>query len=465
MERKEFRLLLTAGLAFGLSLATAAVAQNWPSFRGPHARGVADGQDLPVTWDVQTSQNVVWKQDIPGVAHSSPVVWGDHLFVTTAVSDQAGDLKLGDTGGIDLASDPVPFSWQVLALDKETGKTIWETRVVEGKPRAKRHVKSSQANATPVTNGDVVAAILGSEGLFVLDSKTGEIQWKKDLGVLDPGLFGDTSSQWGHASSPVIWRDRVIVQVDRHEKSFLAAYDLKNGKELWKIDRRQRPVWATPTIHEGETRTELIVIGGEEVKGFDPETGKELWSFRDEAEVKTPTPFVAGDKVIVSGGYRGRPIYALKLGASGDLSVPEGQDSGGGLVWRTDRGGPYTSTPVVYGKHVYAVTDKGVLGVYDLETGERLHRERSDDSYSASPVASDGKIYFTGENGSVTVVQAGPELEVLATQDMGEPCMGTPAISDGTLYFRCRDHVFAVAKVETPRPETSKKPEDAQGAD
>lgn len=439
--------------------AAPAVAQNWPSFRGPHARGVADEQNLPTSWNVESGESLLWRVDVPGLAHSSPVVWGERLFVTTAVAKDLPALKLGDSGGIDLAADRTPFTWKALALDARSGRLLWEKELASGVPRAQRHVKASQANATPATDGEHVAVILGSEGLFVLDADSGELRWKKDLGVLDPDLFGDTSSQWGHGSSPVIWQDRVIVQVDRHEDSFLAAYELPAGKELWKVERKQRPVWATPTIHEGAEGTELIVVGGEEVKGFDPSTGKELWRFRDEAEVKTPTPFVAGDKIVLAGGYRGRPVYTLPVGARGDLSVPEGAESGGALVWRSERGGPYTSTPVAYRDHLYAANDEGILSVYRLDTGERLLRKRSEDTYSASPVASDGRIYFTGENGTVTVVGAGPELEILATNDMGEPCMGTPAISGGVMYLRCRDHLFAVAKAPEPPKAEPQKPE------
>lgn len=434
-----------------LLAAAPVVAQNWPSFRGPHARGVADDQSLPTSWNVESGENLLWRADLPGLAHSSPVVWGERIFVTTAVAKDLPALKLGDSGGIDSAADRTRFTWKALALDARSGRVLWEKELASGVPRAQRHVKASQSNATPATDGKYLVAIVGSEGLYALDLR-GNLLWQRDLGVLDPGLFGDETSQWGHASSPILWQDRVFVQVDRHAGSFLAAYELATGKELWKVARDEMPVWATPTLHDGPRGPELIVVGGNYVRGYRPQDGEELWKFHDHAEVKTPTPFVVDGKIVLAGGYRGRPVYTLKTGGRGDLSVPEGEETGGGLVWRSDRGGPYTSTPVAYRGHLYAANDEGILSVYRLDTGERLLRERSEDTYSASPVASDGKIYFTGENGTVTVVEAGPELEILATNDMGEPCMGTPAISGGVLYLRCRDHLFAVSKTPEPPP-------------
>ena len=327
---------------------------------------------------------------------------------------------------------------------------LWQKDAATGAPRAKRHVKSSQANATPATDGRTVVALLGSQGLFAFSAE-GEPLWHQDLGVLDPGLLGDTGSQWGHGSSPILAGDRVIVQVDRHRDSFLAAYDLATGKQLWKVARDERPVWATPTYFPAGGRDELIVIGGNFVRGYRATSGEELWRFADQAEVKTPTPFVAGERVILAGGYRGRPLLALKAGGSGDLSEREGHS--GALLWRSERGGPYTSTPVVYGDHVYAVTDTGVLTVYDLASGQQLSRQRTSDTYSASLVAGDGKVYLTGEGGTVTVLAAGAEPKVLAENAMNEPCFATPAIAGGSLYLRCRGHLYAIARTaEKPAP-------------
>ena len=430
------------------SLASAAAADsNWPQFRGPGAVGVADGQNLPVSWNVETGKNIRFVTAIRGLGHSSPVIWGDRIFLTSAETAEPPELRLGDDGGIDLFDDDADFVWRVLAIDKNSGKILWEKDAARGKPRAGRHVKSSQANSSAATDGKVVATILGSEGLVVFDVDGKEL-WRTDLGTLDPGLYGNAESSWGHASSPIVHDGRVIVQVDRHAESFLAAYAAASGRQLWTVARDERPGWATPIIHPGDGRTDLIVLGSVHARGYDPATGKERWMFKDEAQVKTTTPFIAGDRLILAGGYRGRPIHALPLGGSGD--VPER------ALWTSERGGPYTSTPVVVGKRVFSVANEGILVAWDLETGERLGRQRVDEHFSASIVASDGKLYLAGEGGEVVVVEADETLEQLARNDMGESCMATPAISDGTLYVRTAAKLYAIAASDESKTEAGK---------
>jgi outer membrane protein assembly factor BamB len=421
-----------------------AVAENWPSFRGPFARGVRDGENLPADWDVRTGRNIRFKTAIPGLGHSSPIVWGDRVFLTSAVGSSTAPLKLGDSGGTDPAEDPGTLSWRLYCLSARDGRMLWEREAFAGPPRARRHAKGSQANATPVTDGRTVVAVFGSGGVAAYDFE-GRLRWKADLGPLNPGLFGDPSSEWGHGSSPVIDGDRVFVQVDRHAQSFLAAFDVGTGRRQWTAQRDERPVWATPTVHESGGRKELIVVGGYHVRGYDPRDGRELWRFKDEAEVKTPTPFAAGGLIVFAGGYRGRPIFALKSGASGDVSVPAGASSGPFLAWRTEPGGPYTSTPLAYDGLLYSVRDEGIATAYDLATGRRIYQERTSATHSASPVASDGKLYVAAEGGEVLVVKAGPSFVILARNDMGEPCMATPAIADGTLFVRTQGHLYAIA--------------------
>lgn len=252
-----------------------AVADNWPSFRGPEAKGVADGQNLPAAWDVKTGVNVRWKSAVPGAAHSSPVLWGDRVFLTTVVTQEAPDFVMGDKGGIQVADERVTHSWRVLALAAGDGRLLWEKEVRAGLPRSKRHVKASHSNATPATDGQNVVAILGSEGLFAFDTD-GRQKWNADLGVLNPGLFGDAGSEWGHASSPILVEKLAIVQVDRHKDSFLAAFDLETGKRVWTIPRDERPVWATPTLVQAGARSELVVVGGNYTRAYEPRTGREL---------------------------------------------------------------------------------------------------------------------------------------------------------------------------------------------
>ena len=431
--------LLTSCLMLAVALASASAqtpTTNWPGFRGANTAGVSSTA-VPTSWDLASSRNVAWKTPIPGLAHSSPIVWGDRVYVTTAVAATGRPaVKTGDVdkSGIDSATDTGPHTWRLIAVDRQTGKIVWDRAVHQGVPRMKRHVKASHASATPATNGQVIVALMGSEGLFCFDMN-GNLKWRTDLGVMDVGLVDDPGYQWGPASSPVILGDRVIVQNDRHKDSFLAAYDLATGKEAWRTRHDEYPSWATPLIVRMTARTELVTNAGQYIRGFDPDTGRELWRLSDEnTQVKVPSPVVAGDLVIVTGGYPPgrRPIYAIRPGGSGTLSKQT-------LAWQTDRGAPYTGTPLVHDGIVYACTDNGILGAYDAATGARIYQQRVSRSaagFSASPVAADGKIYLASEEGDVYVVRAGRTFELLATNPFGEPLMATPAISGNMLIVR-----------------------------
>ncbi len=425
--------------------AAAARAQNWPQFRGPRASGVADGMKTPLSWNAVKGEGVVWKTPIPGLSHSSPVVWGERVFLITAVSAEPPTVNVKDRG-IGLAADDFKHAWKIYALERRTGKILWERTAHEGVPRARRHLKATQANSTPATDGRYVVALMGSEGLYAYDM-TGKLLWKQDLGVLNPGLWDDKNSSWGHSSSPVIYRDLVIVQADGHAQSFIAAFNLKDGKQAWRVERGEITSWTTPTIHEGKTRTELIANGGRFIRGYDPLTGKELWRFGDsDTQVKMQAPLVAGGLVYITGGYPpGRAMYAFRPGAVGDISLKAGEETNGFLAWRTASGSPYTPTPVVYGEHLYTVADNGVVAAYDAKTGQRIYQERLPSSFSASPVAADGKIYASSEDGEVYVFRAGPKFELLSTNPMGAALMATPAITDGLLIIRSQTHVYAVA--------------------
>jgi len=323
---------------------------------------------VPTTWDLASSRNVAWKTPIPGLAHSSPIVWGDRVYVTTAVAASGRPaVKTGDVdkSGIDSATDTGPHTWRLIAVDRQSGKIVWDRTVHQGVPRLKRHVKASHASATPATNGEVIVALMGSEGLFCFDMN-GTLKWRTDLGVMDVGLVDDPGYQWGPASSPVIFGNRVIVQNDRHKDSFLAAYDLATGKEVWRTTHDEYPSWATPLIVRTDARTELVTNSGKYIRGFDPETGRELWRLSDEnTQVKVPSPVAAGDLVIVTGGYPPgrRPIYAIRPGGKGTLTKQV-------LAWQTDRGAPYTGTPLVHQGIVYVCTDNGILSTYDARSGK-----------------------------------------------------------------------------------------------
>jgi outer membrane protein assembly factor BamB len=424
-----------------------ATAQNWPQFRGPGASGVVEGRPAASSWDATKAVNTRWKTEIPGLSHSSPVVWGKKVFVVTAVSSAAKDeTRYGLYGDVDPVKDDPKHVWKVYALDRDTGKILWERIASEGQPKVKRHPKSTHADSTPVTDGKYLVVLFGSEGLYAYDLN-GKLLWKTDLGILDSGWFYDPDYQWEHGSSPIIYNDLVIVQADIQKNSFIAAYNLKTGKLAWKTDRDEISSWGTPTVYVGKTRAELITNGSRAIRGYDPATGKELWRLTPNSEITAPTPVVAHDLIFVTSGYRPvQPIYAIRLGASGDITLKDGKESSDFIAWSKSRGGPYMPTPVVYGDLLYTLSNQGVLTAYNAKTGERIYQERlggKGGAFSASPVASDGKIYLASEDGEIFVVKAGPKYELLATNPVGEVMMATPAISDGLVIVRAHNHVFA----------------------
>jgi outer membrane protein assembly factor BamB len=427
-------------------------AQNWPSFRGNNASGVADGHSTPTSWNLEKSENIAWKTAVPGLSHSSPIVWGNRVFVITAISETNAAYNPKDRD-INSANDNAKHTWRIYCLDKQTGRIIWDKTAYEGVPRARRHLKASQANATPATDGRYVVALFGSEGLACFDLD-GKLLWKQDLGILNPGYAGDPTSEWGHSSSPIIYRNLVIVQADGQKQSFIAAYNLMDGKQVWRVERGELPSWGTPVIYEGKARTELISDAGRYLRGYDPLTGKELWRFsQNNIEVKMPAPVIAHDLIYVTGGNpAGSPIYAFRPGASGDISLKKGEESNPYLAWRLGRGSSYTGTPLVYGDYLYISSDNGVLSAYNALTGARIYQERLPSTFSASPVAADGKLYLASEDGDVFVVKAGPKFELLSTNPMGQALMATPAISDGTIFMRSQGYVYAVAERAQAKP-------------
>ncbi len=439
---------IIVALSICLCIAPISEAQNWPSFRGPNASGVSQSQNMPAKWDAGKSTGIVWKTPIPGLSHSSPVVWGDRIFLSTAVRSDREAIFQTNSDDNDPVNENTAYSWRIYCLDKKSGRVIWERTAREGVPRVKRHLKASQSNSTPVTDGRYVVAIFASEGMFCYDF-AGKLIWKVDLGILDPGLHDEPAVQWGYASSPAIYKNLVIVQADCHAQSFVAAYDIKTGKQVWRDDRKEMPSWSSPLVYQGKTRAELVTNAPHFVRGYDPATGKELWRFANsDLIVQVPVPFIAHDMFYVTGGWPGgRPIKVFRPGASGDISSKPGQ-SAGGLAWQSERGGPYVPTPIVYGDYLYVCTDKGVLGCYNARTGEQVYQQRINNQgagFSASPVAADGKLYFASEDGDVYVLRAGSKYELMAINPMGEALMATPAISNGLLIIRGQHHLFAVS--------------------
>jgi outer membrane protein assembly factor BamB len=421
---------------------------NWPSFRGRDAQGIAEGFATPTTWDVEKSNHVKWKTPIPGLGHSSPIVWGDRVYITTAISGkEKDDLKVGLYGDIASVNDDTEHQWKVYCLDKKTGKIVWEKTAHKGVPKVKRHTKATHANCTMATDGKNLVAFFGSEGLYCYDMK-GNLRWQKDLGLLDSGYYMVPTAQWEYASSPILYDNKVVVQCDVQKGSFLAAYDIKNGEPVWRTSRDDVPTWSTPTIHEEGGRAVLIVNGLKHIGGYDARTGKEVWRMKGGGDIPVPTPVVANGLVFIMNAHGvSSPIYAIRWNATGDISLQGDAKSNDHIAWSVARGGAYMQTPLVYGDYLYSCQINGVLSCYEAKTGKMLYNERlgtGRTGFTASPVAADGKLYFASEDGDVYVVKTGPEFKVLATNPMGEVCMATPAISEGILYFRTQGNLVAI---------------------
>ncbi len=444
-------------VSLGLVLAASVQAQNWPQFRGPNASGVAGGHAAPIRWDAEKDTNILWKTSIPGLAHSSPIVWGDRVFVTTAVSSDPNiELSEEYPNGMTTAKDTAEHSWRLYALNKHTGEVLWERVAHEGVPKSQRHPKSSQASPTPATDGKVIVAFFGSEGLYAYDFD-GTLLWKQDLGLLNAGWHFDPDYVYGVASSPIIYEDLVIVQCDLQEDSFLVAFQLKDGQEVWRSPRDEIPSWATPTIYMGKDRSELVTHSPSFIRGVDLRSGEELWRLSSNLDHTIPTPVVSGDLIYVTSfGVKLSPVYAIRPGGTGDITLEEGATSNEFIAWSYRRGGPFIPTPVVYDGYLYLCADNGVLTVYDARTGERIYRARiggKGGAYFASPIAADGKLYFASEDGDIFVIKTGPKYELLAENPMGEVLMATPAISEGVLYVRGLKHLFAIGEAAaSPSP-------------
>jgi len=382
------------------------------------------------------------------MGHSSPVVFGNRLFITTAVSAEGPQvLKPGLYGDIAPVEESSVYSWKVYCLDRKTGRVIWERTAHTGIPKIKRHPKSTHANPTPATDGKHLVVFFGSEGLYCYDFD-GTLLWSKDLGVLDSGYYVVPSAQWETGSSPVIYEDAVYLQCDVLKNSFVAAFRLEDGKEVWRTPRSDVPTWSTPTIHKSGDRLYLIANGDKEAAGYDARTGARLWYLSGGGDIPVPTPIVANDLIFLMSAHgQMSPIYAIRLTASGDISIKGIVRVNQYIAWSEDNGGAYMQTPLVYGDYLYTCQIDGVLSCYEANTGKRMYQARlgkGGTGFTASGVAADGKLYYTSEEGDVYIVKPGPQFELLATNSMDEVCMATPAISEGVLYFRTSASLIAI---------------------
>lgn len=423
--------------------------KQWPQFRGPFASGIMDGSDLPESWDIRSGENIRWKIPIPGLGHSCPVVWGDRVFVTTAISGTGKDsLKVGLYGDIDEVNDRSVHEFRVYCLHKHTGEIIWEHLAHRGIPRTDRHTKSSHANPTPVTDGEHLVAFFGSDGMYCYDYD-GNIQWKRDFGTMNAGPYNDPDVEWGFASSPILHEGRIIVQCDFTGDGFITSLDVKTGKEIWRTERDEISTWSTPNFYNRGSNRQVVVNGWNHIGGYDFDTGRQIWNLGGGGDAPVPVPVFAHNLIYIHGSHgRYSPIFAIKPGAKGDITLHADSTTNRYIVWSIKRGGAYMPTNLVYGDFLYNLRMNGNLTCYDARNGNVVYRERIPDAMgiTASGVCSDGKLYYSLEQGDVVVVKAGREFGIISRNPMDDLIMATPAISDGMIIFRTRHYLIAVGK-------------------
>ena len=421
--------------------------KQWPQFRGPFASGIVESNQLPDRWDITTGENILWKLKIPGLGHSSPVIWGDRLFVTTAISGSGSDsLKVGLYGDIDEVGDRSEHEFRVYCIDKKSGELLWERLVHKGVPVTERHTKSSHANPTPATDGRYVVVFFGSDGLYCYDFE-GKLVWKKMFGRINAGPYTDPDVEWGFASSPIIHENRVIVQCDIVGAGFLASLDLETGKEIWRTPRADVATWSTPNFLNKDGERQIVVNGFSQIGGYDFDTGEELWRLGNGGDAPVPTPVFAHGLIYIHGSHgRYQPIFVIRPEARGDITLDKESTTNEFIIWSIKRGAAYMPTNLVYGNYLYNLRMNGNLTCFDAKTGEVIYKERIPDAMgiTASGVASNGKLYYSLEQSDVVVVKAGREFELLSRNPMDDLIMASPAISEDMIFFRTQHYLVAV---------------------
>ena len=421
-------------------------ALAWPQFRGTNAAGTSDNPRLPLEWG--PDHNVAWSIDVPGSGWSSPIVWEDRIYLTTAVPDKPEEPpKTGlYFGGERKEAPAIKYDWRVLCLSLKDGSTIWSKSVKVGEPTKGKHIKNTYASETPATDGRRVYAYFAQAGVFAF-TMDGEPVWKQDIGDYK------TKLEWGSGSSPITDGAQVYIQCDNDDKSFLIALDAESGRENWRTPREEQTNWSTPFLWQAGGRTELVTAGKNKARSYDPATGKELWELGGMSSIVVTTP-IANDKYcFVSSGYvmdsKNRPIFAIKPGSKGDLSLPEKEESSGSVAWLQRLGGAYMPTPIVYEDCIYVLYDRGLFGSFDANTGKVAYAKKrlpSGGNYTASPWAYRGHIFCLAEDGQTHVVKAGPEFKVVAVNPALDEklFMATPAIAGDSLLIRGSSKLYCI---------------------
>ncbi|RPI42123.1 MAG: hypothetical protein EHM46_05570, partial [Bacteroidetes bacterium] len=422
--------------------------RQWPSYRGFYASGFLDNAGLPDSFNIESGHHVKWNREIPGLGLSCPVIWDDRIYLTSAISgeDNSG-YRTGMYGDIAPVEDSSVHRWMVYCIDRESGVTRWEMEAHRGIPAVKRHPKSSHATTTVATDGTRVVAFFGSEGLYCYHTD-GYLLWKNDLGRIISAWNLVEDAEWEFSSSPVIYRDRLILQVDALNTSFVAVLDLLTGETIWRQERDEISGWCTPNIYFDGSEARVAVNGYKHRGAYDLETGEEIWKMSGGGDVQIPTPVVWKDLVFFNSAHgRHNPIIVVRNGARGEIPYPESDSVyDERLAWFYDRAGSYMSSLLVYKDLVYRLNWNGNLACYDARTGAVQYQETvKPTSFIASPVAADGRIYLVSEEGELFIVAAGPEYRLLHRIPLGEVSLVTPGLSEGMMVLRTGSRLIAVS--------------------
>ena len=431
--------------------------EQWPKFRGPNAGAIADDPSLPDRWS--ETESVAWKTTVPGLGWSSPVIWDDHVFLTSAVS--AGEEELPVPGLYDehdhIAANAT-HRWVVYDVDFETGAIRWERELHAELPRLRRHIKNSYASETPVTDGESLFVYFGSVGLVAALDMEGTVRWQKDIGTFN------TMIELGTAASPLLHEDRLYIVNDNTTESFMLALDKYTGEEIWRIARDERGNnWSTPVLWENRLRTEIVTTGKFGVRSYDLD-GTLLWELHGMSNLNTPSPFVSEGLVYISSGYPGgslRPVYAIHPGAEGDISIwadqestwsarfPGNRASSEYIAWAYPLLGTYSTSALVYRGIYYTLLDRGLLLAHDARTGREVYGRRRlkiGSGFTASPWGYNGKVFVLSEAGDTYVIKAGSDFEILHTNSLNEMSLATPAIARGSLFVRTQSALYRIAR-------------------
>ncbi|HEV3142395.1 MAG TPA: PQQ-binding-like beta-propeller repeat protein [Gemmataceae bacterium] len=487
--------LVTCLFLLGTGLASAA---DWPQFRGPNSTGVSAEARLPDEWSA--AKNIAWKAKIPGYGWSAPIVWGDKLFVTSAVSDKqkkpasgfGGPGGFGPPGGAPPGGPPgggfgpgfgpgrgfgggkppdEVYRFEIYCLSAADGKVLWKQTAAEQKPTIPTNPTNTYATETPVTDGERIYAYFGMTGVFCYDL-AGKFVWKAELGSY-PMAMGN-----GTGSSPALDGGRLFIQCDNEQKSFLVALDAKTGKELWRTSRTERTGWSTPLVWKNKSRTEIVCVGSPSVRSYDPATGKQLWEMSGVNGQIKASPVATEEMLYVGsgggpggmgmggggfgrpgggrpggdgGGFGGgaRPFFAIRPGGSGNITLKDGEKSNDYVFWKLPQAGPATPSPLIYDGYLFILEDRGgMVSCYDPKTGKQLYKERISGArgFTSSPWACDGKVFCLDDSGTTHVLKAGPEFKVLGKNKIDEMCWSSPAVTGDSLILRTVENVYCIRK-------------------